>query len=377
MALLALIARQTAAQPEPTVTPYSGSSQVDPVQYEAPNDSLLYWPVEDIALVGAAMAIFWVLAKVCARFVRAEFWLVAALIPCWQLAFAIGLHSEALTVRSYLGGILVSTLWWFLSGRARTNPPFNPGWIVAIPVSGLILLSVVNWNAIGIWWPIVVALGHLAVIGLLWAVFGSRSTVESKVVVNERPSEPPAPEAAAAKPEPEPRAAPHSAPPPAASVRTARLFISYRREDSPDVAGRIYDRLVQRFGKEQVFKDVDSIPLGVDFRKHLHQVVGNCDLVLAVLGRDWLNAANAAGARRLDDLKDFVRIELEAALQRDIPVIPILVRGASVPLETDLPESLAPFAYRNGIPVRADPDFHHDMDRLIEGVEAHLSQRAP
>ena len=155
--------------------------------------------------------------------------------------------------------------------------------------------------------------------------------------------------------------------------RRQKIFLSYRREDSADVAGRIYDRLVQQFGKEQVFKDVDSIPLGVDFRKHLAQMVGSCDILLAVIGNDWQTADRPDGKKRLDDAKDFVRIELETALQRDIPVIPVLVRGAQVPEESELPSTLATLAYRNGMAVRADPDFHRDMDRLIEGVQSHLS----
>jgi hypothetical protein len=154
-----------------------------------------------------------------------------------------------------------------------------------------------------------------------------------------------------------------------------RIFVSYRREDSGDVAGRIYDRLVDRFGKHQVFKDVDSIPLGVDFRKHLQEKVGSCDVMLAIIGHDWLRASGSGTQRRLDDAKDFVRIELEAAIQRDIPVIPVLVRGADVPKESDLPSTLGGIAYRNGIAVRPDPDFHRDMDRLIEGVEGHLTTK--
>ena len=156
----------------------------------------------------------------------------------------------------------------------------------------------------------------------------------------------------------------------------SKIFISYRRQDSADITGRIYDRLIQRFGKEQIFKDVDSIPLGVDFREHLNRMVGNCDVVLAVMGDRWLTADDPDRKRRLDDPKDFVRIELEAALERKIPVIPVLVREAQMPKEKELPAALAALAYRNGIAVRTDPDFHHDMDRLIAGVESHFSNRS-
>jgi hypothetical protein len=159
-------------------------------------------------------------------------------------------------------------------------------------------------------------------------------------------------------------------------LATAKIFISYRRHDSEEITGRIYDRLVQRFGKEQVFKDVDSIPLGVDFREHLNKMVGSCDVLLAVMGNEWLTAKHPDGGRRIGHTKDFVRIELEAAIDRKTPVIPVLVRGAQVPPETELPPSLAPLAYRNGIPVRSDPDFHRDVDRLIAGVENHLEERS-
>ncbi len=164
--------------------------------------------------------------------------------------------------------------------------------------------------------------------------------------------------------------APVAAPVAAQHVGTSAaecVFISYRREDSADITGRIYDRLVPNFGRERVFKDVDSIPLGVDFREHLGAVVSRCDVVLAIIGPKWLQVTGAKG-RRLDDTGDFVRIELEAALSRGIPVIPVLVGGAGVPAESELPAPLAAIAYRNGLPVRPDPDFHRDMDRLIAGL---------
>ena len=165
-----------------------------------------------------------------------------------------------------------------------------------------------------------------------------------------------------------------TAPPPASPPSSKMaVFLSYRREDSADVAGRIYDRLTQAFGEDQVFKDVDSIPLGVDFREYLQQVVGRCDVLLAVIGDQWFATAAAGEGSRLDDPKDFVRIELEGALQRGIPVIPVLVRGAAVPHGDELPSTLSTLAYRSGISVRADPDFHRDMDRLIDGIRHHVT----
>ena len=177
----------------------------------------------------------------------------------------------------------------------------------------------------------------------------------------------PPPDMASRKPDPDPW--PPTVP---AAAAIEKIFLSYRRDDSADATGRIYDRLVQRFGKEQIFKDVDSIPLGVDFREHLGNVVGRCNLVLVVIGDRWIDAGQA-GARRLDDAADFVRIEIEAALERRIPVVPVLVRGATIPADSALPPSLRALAYRNGMSVRSDPDFHRDMDRLIAGLETHLA----
>ena len=146
----------------------------------------------------------------------------------------------------------------------------------------------------------------------------------------------------------------------------SKILISYRREDSADVTGRIYDRLVQKFGQGAVFKDVDSIPLGVDFRTFLDEQVAKCEVFLAVIGRDWIKKRGSKGKSRLDDPGDFVCIEIESALKRKIPVIPVMVSGATIPPAERLPVSIQDLSYRHGIVVRVDPDFHRDMDRLIE-----------
>lgn len=151
-----------------------------------------------------------------------------------------------------------------------------------------------------------------------------------------------------------------------------QIFISYRRSDSADIAGRIYDRLVDRFGRDPVFKDVDSIPLGLDFKVYLDEQVGRCDVLLAIIGDRWLDADDSKGRKRLEDPKDFVRIEIESALDKGISVIPLLVRGANMPDEESLPSSLHRLVYRNGIPIRSDPDFHRDMDRLIKSLEKNV-----
>ncbi len=154
------------------------------------------------------------------------------------------------------------------------------------------------------------------------------------------------------------------------------IFISYRRSDSPDATGRIYDRLVGEFGKAQVFKDVDSIPLGRDFRGHLNDIVGNCGVMLAIVGPHWTQARNPAGQRRLEDPDDFVRIELETALARDIPVVPVLVGHAQLPVAAELPGSLSSLVFRQSIEVRPDPDFHNDATRLVTALRAILDPEA-
>ena len=148
------------------------------------------------------------------------------------------------------------------------------------------------------------------------------------------------------------------------------MFISYRREDSIGIAGRIRDRLVKEFTADQVFFDIDTIPLGVDFRTHIDQTVAGCDVMLVLIGHRWADTKDGQGQRRLDQPGDSVRLEVEAALRRQIRVIPVLVDGASIPPADALPESLASLAFRNGIQVRYDPDFHTDVDRLIRGLRA-------
>ena len=148
----------------------------------------------------------------------------------------------------------------------------------------------------------------------------------------------------------------------------SKIFISYRREDSADVTGRIYDRLIQQFDRVAIFMDVDSIPLGVDFRIHLDEQVAKCEVFLAVIGRDWMQHMGSTGKIRLDDPVDFVRIEIESALKRQIPVIPVLVSGASIPPAERLPASIQELSYRNGIAVRSGRDFHQDMNQLIESL---------
>jgi len=149
----------------------------------------------------------------------------------------------------------------------------------------------------------------------------------------------------------------------------SKIFISYRRVDSADVTGRIYDYLCRTFNSDDIFKDVDSIPPGVDFRTIIRETVESCDVAVVIIGKDWLTTTNSQGNLRLDDPDDFVRLEIEGALKRNIPLIPVLVRGAELPSSKDLPVSLQSLAYRNAIQVRPDPDFKNDVGRLVRALE--------
>src|SRR5215475_6411263 len=154
------------------------------------------------------------------------------------------------------------------------------------------------------------------------------------------------------------------------------IFLSYRREDSEGQAGRLYDDLVAVFGSDSVFMDVAAIQPGRDFRKSIDQSLNSCGVFLSLIGRNWLIAKDTSGQRRLDDPADFVRIETAAALKRDIPVIPVLVQGASVPKPDQLPDDLKELAFRNAVEL-THPRWNSDMQVLIEALRPHISQPSP
>lgn len=156
----------------------------------------------------------------------------------------------------------------------------------------------------------------------------------------------------------------------------SKIFISYRRDDSAAAAGRLNDRLEQEFGRESLFMDVDAIPFGVDFVEVLSAEVAKCDVLLAIIGPSWLDARDEDGNRRLDSEHDFVRIEIAAALNRNIPVIPILLEGTRVPKAERLPDELKSLARRNALDVR-HASFRSDMDRLVRALRGISPLPAP
>jgi formylglycine-generating enzyme required for sulfatase activity len=122
--------------------------------------------------------------------------------------------------------------------------------------------------------------------------------------------------------------------------------------------------------------DIDAIPFGVDFRKYIHGAVGECDVLLTIIGKKWFGRTPRQG-RRLDDPRDWVRIEIEAALAKDIPVIPVLIDEVRMPAESELPASIAGLAYLNAIAIDHGRDFHVHVDRLIRGIERLLKSDVP
>jgi TIR domain len=152
-----------------------------------------------------------------------------------------------------------------------------------------------------------------------------------------------------------------------------KVFISYRRDDSADFAGRIFDRLEREFRREELFLDVDRIPAGEDFGHILECGVAECDVLLALIGPGWFGADDLkSGRSRLHDADDVVRSEIETALQGGIAVIPVLLKGARMPRPEQLPETLRALVNRHGCDV-GEASFRADMDvlvRALRGIDA-------
>jgi TIR domain/PASTA domain len=147
-----------------------------------------------------------------------------------------------------------------------------------------------------------------------------------------------------------------------------RIFVNYRREETSGHAGRLYDLLAERFGEEHVFMDVDTIQPGADFAEAVSEAVGTCDAFVAVIGRQWLNIVDTRGRRRLENPEDFVRVEIEAALDRNIRLIPALVQDSEMPPSDELPKTLAPLSRRNALRL-SDDRWRYDVGRLVTALE--------
>ena len=150
--------------------------------------------------------------------------------------------------------------------------------------------------------------------------------------------------------------------------RAATLFLCYRREDTQDAAGRLHDRLVDAYGAERVFMDIDSVPLGIDFVDHVAEQISRCSAVIVMIGKQWLKLKDKRRRRRLDNDDDFVRVEIAAALSQGIPVIPVLVQDVSMPEQELLPENIRPLSRRHGIALSATR-WRTDVERLLRELD--------
>jgi hypothetical protein len=146
------------------------------------------------------------------------------------------------------------------------------------------------------------------------------------------------------------------------------VFLSYRRADSGGVCGRITDSLRGVFGANSVFRDLSSIPGGVDFRRSVNDALSRSQVVLALIGPTWATVTDEAGRRRLDNPEDPVRIEIESALQQRIPILPVLVLGAHMPPAQVLPPAIAQLSFLNAYELHDDPLYQTEIQRLIQGI---------
>ena len=153
---------------------------------------------------------------------------------------------------------------------------------------------------------------------------------------------------------------------------SANIFINYRREDSAGHAGRLFDALSSHFAG-RLFMDVDTLEPGVDFVEAIEKAVGSCEVLLVVIGREWLTIADKTGRRRLDDPGDFVRLEVESALARSIRVIPVLVQDTPMPRAEELPPSVARLARRNAIEL-SDARWAYDVNCLARTIQEVLEE---
>jgi TIR domain len=155
-----------------------------------------------------------------------------------------------------------------------------------------------------------------------------------------------------------------------------KIVISYRRDDTAGVTGRLYDRLLAEFGDDAIFRDIDSIPAGLDFRRHIEAVLEQTDILLCIIGPRWTGKRRWRRSR-IREPSDPVRIELETALRRGVPVIPVLVDDTPVPSASELPDTLQSLRYRNAVTVSQLRDFNVHAHRLIDGIRKTLLQPEP
>jgi hypothetical protein len=148
----------------------------------------------------------------------------------------------------------------------------------------------------------------------------------------------------------------------------SHVFICYRRDDSRASAGRLYDLLDGEIGMGSIFKDVDSIDLGVDFRTAVNNAISTCSAMIVVIGEKWLAGGSGSGSR-LDEKNDYVRYEIEQAFELDLAIFPVLVDGATLPSPEVLPESIRQLAYLNAAVLEHDA-WRPTTAQLVRAIQA-------
>jgi hypothetical protein len=156
-----------------------------------------------------------------------------------------------------------------------------------------------------------------------------------------------------------------------------KIFISYRRKEAADFTGRLFDRLCGYFGSNNVYMDVDVLVSGKDYRQQIGEIISECDVLLAIVGEQWVAMQDEAGMRRLDNPEDQLRIEIESAQEHGKAVIPILIHGVKQPVASEIPESISMIATNPGIPIDSGLPFNTDMKKLIDRLEQHYGMQNP
>jgi hypothetical protein len=150
------------------------------------------------------------------------------------------------------------------------------------------------------------------------------------------------------------------------------IVISYRRDDSPGTVGWIHEKLSNHYGANSVFRDIDSVAYAIDFRKSIGRALRRCDVMLALVGPRW-TGGTAGNPSRIQETNDWVRVEIETALQLDVPIIPVLIDGAKMPPAEELPDTIRELAFRNGLSVDSGTEFYRHIERLISAINQQAS----
>jgi hypothetical protein len=150
-----------------------------------------------------------------------------------------------------------------------------------------------------------------------------------------------------------------------------QIFVSYRRDELPDLADRIFDSLFSRFGRGRVFRDIGGVTPGTEFPDKIGEALRESKVVVALVGSNWLGTS-AGGVRRIDDETDWVRTEIQISLALNIPIVPVVINRAQMPRASELPEPLKRFSRIQSLPLESGRTFETDVDQLSKIVQQYL-----